>query len=205
MSVPFTFFICDSCDYSTDDLAVSGWYLYLIDGLEVPLNRKLAWCHNCAGLEAVESFDDEQEVRDELSRKLKAAEEMAEDGMAKRLVESLKYRSHSAGLARLIRGIRELCARLELIDRRRDDQRCLRCGSNQIERLRPRKLNGPSKKPPRWMSEEEPQEVLYVFDHPGCKGLIQAAQSPMWLNRAHHKQIYDAEGQFIREEERPRR
>ena len=193
MSMPSKVIYCDKCDHSTGDIVLFGDHFYLNSkGDDVLFCPKLGWCNSCTSLVPIENLtvsDVDFESLDKLTFEAKEAEVELKASLFKRLFTRKWWLEDR--LENLSKEVRLLAIK----QKRQGREKCLECGSGDIERM---DLDA--------QLESEPWPASYKgfastgHLHPGCGGEFMVKGSEMRLMLAHVKRYFTEEGELIREE-----
>lgn len=188
MSMPHDIIHCTGCGGAWATSRLWGSYRYrLADGRELWIERVLAWCTPCAGLEPVEVLPEREKLLAELAqvrrrlRKRRAPFHLRALGwiLAKALPPYCRFMDKAA----------EQCDTLEATlawcDSRRSPPRCLTCGATESEPF-----------------DRKALEAGLRLRHPGCSGRLAMRRSPIQFASGRQSRFYDAEGRFIEIRER---
>lgn len=184
MSMPCTILYCDTCDYQRHNTALWGDYAYLSEGVEVPLERVLAWCHKCKSFSAIEDFTNLNGCVSHLTKSIRSLE--VPEGALAALANVLIPARRKAN-AEAIRNAQTCSLRVDLIRARKGSERCLECGSTEWAAFgddATRAVN----------SVGSSGEQRTGFIHPECGGEIIAKPYPWRLNCAFQPQRYEFDG-----------
>jgi hypothetical protein len=127
MSIASINFDCNKCDYSSSNLSLYNNYKYVIGGSTVKyLSCKLGWCNNCKGIVAVEDFGDcntdYEEIRD-------LADYLISGYNGNRVITSDDFKEDCLDK---LHKILELNEHIRFRNLRKDTEKCLSCGSEDI-------------------------------------------------------------------------
>jgi len=197
MSLPFAMIYCDRCESLWASLVTWGFFRYrLPDGVEVPIERRIGWCHACNGVAAIEDLRTDAEIaadRDETEQvateqRLAAAKPL---GFRERLLRRLLGggRADHNVRAYAVPEPREHPRRAEILARRTSPPRCLACGSTHNLVL-------------SWPADDLlPSHGALGVDlgteHPGCGGALRVKNSGFRVSPAFRPRLYDPEGQSL--------
>ena len=194
MSMPSKVIFCDKCDYDTGDTVLSGEYVYLNPkGDEARFWPKLGWCNSCASLVPVENLTishTDFESLEKLNLEVKQAKAEVKASLFKRL-----FTRKWLWLENRLKDLSSEINLLVIKHRRQGSEKCLGCGSSDIEMM---DLSS--------RLEEEAWPGSYKglahtgYFHPGCGGEFMVKGSTMRWMLARVKKIFTEEGEFIREE-----
>jgi len=184
--MPIITFECSGCDLRGANSASWGIYRYLDETGEVPLTRALGICEDCNGFQAIESFDDIDEVRTKIAqfrnpfrrtghwilRTLARFETFKDD------MPSKDIREEYASLYR----------RFDLIHKRRGDERCLVCGGRNVI---------PFTGKYKYSIQGCDHESKTGFLHPRCGGEILYKSTGLRISYAFEVQTYSLDGEKL--------
>ncbi len=183
--MPSTDLVCDKCGFQGSTAAVWGDFRYIEGGREIPLTRTLGWCADCCNFVPMEDFA----IKDELSAEIERILHPISVRTKRWASFSLLKRTREHRLNELER-LSGLIAHLALIGERNGSERCLQCGSVNVERfdgnfleLDPYGTDGAT--------------IHTGFFHPGCGGEFLASVSPMRFNVIFEPKFYLVDGERI--------
>jgi len=180
--MPSTDLVCDKCGFKGSNTVMWGNFRYVEGGHEIPLSRILGWCVDCSDFVAMEDFSTNDDIVAEIEKTL----------------DALKVRTKRWGSFSLLKSTRKdrlaeverlsgLIAHLALIGERKGMERCLHCGSVNVERF-----DGTYSKPNSYASKGTTDNT--GFYHPGCGGEFLASISPMRFNVIFEPRFYSLNG-----------
>ena len=182
MSVPSIYIECEKCNERWSSSVSYGLHKYqLPTGQQSWMNKKLAWCYDCASFEPVEVLPTEEELvakHTEASAKLAKilAEPKGIRGLLKRRYSS-KYKER-VQLAQ--RATKSAAASLAWYALRESPAHCLSCGSSN----------------PQYLNYTQPGG-LDGFPHPDCGGELACKISDIYYAWILNTKIYDVEGNLM--------
>ncbi len=178
--MPYSDLICNQCGFHGSDAVVWGDFRYIKGELEIPLSRTLGWCSDCSDFVPMEDFAIEDELLSEIDEALKPISVRAKRWA---LFSILNRKDRLNELERLA----ALIAHLALIGERKGMEKCLHCGSTNVERF-----DGTYSKPNSYASKGTTDNT--GFHHPGCGGEFLASVNPIRLNMIFEPRLYSVEG-----------
>ena len=177
---------CEKCGHQSDSSVVWGEFVYLDGDEELLINRRLSWCYDCDNFVPAEDFEDINKLISESKSNL----EVILNDLLKpfRLLFRKNSKEH---LKSKVDKVGQNLKRFEIISNRRGTERCLHCGSMNIERNEIEyKLNS---------EHGDKIDLQYtLFFHPKCGGEYIATRSPMMINTNPPKRIYNMNGKLIK-------
>jgi hypothetical protein len=182
MSMAATDLICNQCGFQGTAAVLWGDFRYIKGGLEIPLSRTLGWCSDCSDFVPMEDFA----IRDELLVEIQEA-------LAPITVRTKRWASFALlGRTRRerldeVERLSALIAHLALIGERKGMEKCLHCGSTNVERF-----DGTYSKPNSYASRGTTDNT--GFSHPGCGGEFLASVNPIRLNMIFDPRLYTLDG-----------
>lgn len=207
MSMPFLVFSCSNCDFRATDRVCWGRFNYAGPSGPVPLKRDLGWCDECSDLVPVEILPSVQQIKelkseivDKMRRITEARNciEQSRSWIKKLLRCSVELPPKIQELQWWCKGqtknIEEDQQRLVVLESRKSDPRCLRCGSTSCFPL-------PDYPEPSGSIEKPgpPAEIGVI--HPRCGGNLLVEHSGIWIGVYLKCHTYDTEGRFISRED----
>lgn len=200
MSMPVTTSYCTGCDFQQGNAGTWGVREYVLpNGVRLPVDWRLGWCEDCAGLAAVEVLSEDDRLKD-----LKEAEaELAAHPPrpVRHWWHLYRYVLNSAWHNRIGEWER---ARLRLqsklddahdalahIRRRSQACKCLACGSHRVHA--PLVTNAEP-----WNNPEQAQRTGFI--HPGCGGELWMMEDGLRLALKPSVRRYSPEGDLIEKE-----
>ena len=185
MSMPSTDLVCNKCTFKGSNAVVWGDFRYVEGDREIPLSRSLGWCADCSNFVPMEDFA----IKDELLAEMQKALEPIRV-RAKRWVSfSLLGRTRKHRLSELD-GLSALITQLALAGERNGSERCLGCGSVNVEQV-----SGTCSGLDPYGSENA--AVHTGFFHPGCGGEFLASISPMRFHYIFEPRLYSLDGRRL--------
>jgi hypothetical protein len=197
MSLPVTSYTCTKCDFTQGDARTWGVKEYVLEnGLRIPLNWSLGWCHDCNGLAAVEALS-ETVCREEMAeaqsdldgfgpppvRRWWQLHRFLLRGWWRKKVENWMYCACDVEDAR---------DALRLVQERKSPPRCLACGSRRVDAPLVTDRS-------EWKDEAGRRRTGFI--HPGCGGeIMQFMNGDFRLGLRPSIRRYTAEGEFIEQE-----
>ena len=180
MSMPSINIVCEKCDFTGSSMTTWGRFSYLIDGLEVPLDRELGWCFDCKSFKPIEYLSSEG-IMDEIEKFRSELEDMPSNWLL-RLIPFVRreikhYRSE----------IKKQELLLNLIEQRKGTEKCLNCSSTNVKYFDgdySLEYNG-------FMFEGEKRTG---FIHPECGGEFIATPCGLRFHMKFDTQYYDFDG-----------
>jgi hypothetical protein len=185
MSMPSTDLICDKCEFKGSDAVVWGDFRYIKGGLEIPLSRTLGWCAECSDFVPIEDFA----IKDELLSDIDEALERITVRTKRWASFSLLKSTREHRLNELER-LSALIALLALVGERKGMEKCLHCGSLNVERF-----NGDYSGLDPYSSDK--RAIPTGFYHSGCGGEFMASVNPIRLNLIFEPRLYSVDGHLI--------
>lgn len=200
MSLPVTTFYCTGCDFQQGNAGTWGIREYVLpNGVRLPVDWRLGWCEDCAGLAAVEVLSEDGRQKD-----LKEAEaELAAHPprpvrrwwQLHRFVLNSAWRNRigewGRARLRLQSKLDDAHDALDHIRRRSQARKCLACGSHRVHA--PLVTNAEP-----WNDPEQPQRTGFV--HPGCGGGLWMLEDGMRFALKPSVRRYSPEGDLIEKE-----
>lgn len=187
MSMPFTQFSCDRCEFTADSTVLWGMFTYqLEDGQTMNVDRCLGWCHQCNTVTAIEDLSGEG-ARNQISE----AEQELASIINKSGIWNLLNRLFSSH-ARLqeINHWHEKKAdgerTLAFLAHRSDPPRCLFCSSTAVAKL------------PQARNVDRDNQLAIGFTHPECGGQLFAIKSSYSVSIEPSNRSYSPSGVFMR-------
>ena len=176
---------CDKCGHQSDSSVVWGQFVYLDGDKELSINRRLSWCHDCENFVPVEDFEDINKLISESKSSLEVIsnELLKPFRLLFRKTSKVHWKNHIDKFEQNIK-------RFEIISNRRGTEKCLHCGSMDIERSEIEyKLHS---------DEGDNIDFLYtLFFHPKCGGEYIATRSSIMINTNPPKRIYNLNGKLL--------
>ena len=182
MSMPSTDLVCNKCDFRGSNAVVWGDFRYVVDGREIPLERRLGWCTDCSNFVPMEDFS----IKDEL---LVQSEGILESMRirTKRWASFLMLGSTRQDRLNELERLSGLIDQLALIGKRNGSERCLKCGSANVERF-----SGIYAGLHPYSSDQE--AIQTGFLHPGCGGEFLASTCPIRFHLRFDPKFYSVDG-----------
>ncbi|MCX2983416.1 hypothetical protein EYC98_21360 [Halieaceae bacterium IMCC14734] len=178
--MPSTDLICDKCGFQGSDDVVWGDFRYIKDGLEIDLSRTLGWCADCSDFVPMEDFAVKDKLLSDIDEALEAIKVRTKRWA---LFSLLNRKDRLDELERLS----ALIAQLALIGERKGCERCLQCGSVNVERF-----DGDYSGLAQYASKET--TVNTGFLHPGCGGEFMASINPMRFHCIFEPRLFSVNG-----------
>ena len=196
MSWPTTTFFCTQCDFKQGDARTWGTKEYVLDnGVRVPLDWRLGWCHDCKGLAAVEALSAE-ECRKALSEAQKTLSDMGPPPVRRwwqlhRFVFRGLWRKRVNDWMYSACQVEDARDALRLTEKRKNPPRCLACGGSRV--IAPLVTDRSE-----WADSSKPKRTGFV--HPGCGGEILMVMDGFRIGLRPSVRRYTPEGNFIGQE-----
>ena len=180
--MPSTDLICNQCGFQGSAAVVRGDFRYIEGEREIPLQRTLGWCADCSDFVPMEDFAIKDELLAEIERILHPI-----NVRANRWASFSLFKRTRKGRLNELERLSGLIARLSLIGDRKGSERCLKCGSVDVERF-----NGDYSGLVPYGSNET--TIHTGFCHPGCGGEFLASVNPIRLNLVFEPRFYSMVG-----------
>lgn len=194
MSVPTKVIYCDKCDHSIGTTVLHRSYRYVTqESKDIRFYPKIGWCNSCQSLATIEDLaftlhDFEKlnklsrELTDDLSKLRGRAFGFLQRKRWKWLIHELENLSESINL-------------LSIKQRRQGAEKCLECGSSDVDVMDTAQPLEPENWPGNYRGSASTGHV-----HPGCGGTFTVKGSQVrWILRRVEK-YFTEDGDFIREE-----
>lgn len=195
---------CTHCDFVADDINSWSRFSYQCQCALIPIKREAGWCSRCSSVQAIEVLPSKNQI--EMLRREIANVSFASSARnpslksecswfvrIKHSIASLLDRGRLVNIESDLEG--EL-GRHKVLRRRNSPPRCLQCGSIEISRI---PVNQESQESKLGCGSTTNTE----FHHPGCGGRIIRRDTGVKVRRIPAHRIYDIEGNFLHEQERP--
>ena len=182
MSMPSTDLVCNKCGFSGSDDVVWGDFRYVEGDREIPLSRTLGWCADCSDFAPIEDFAIKDRLLAEIERTLRSIKVRTKRWASFSLLKSTR-KDRLDELERLS----ALIGHLALIGERNGSERCLQCGSVNVERF-----DGNYSELDSFGSDE--RTINTGFYHPGCGGEFLASVNPARFSIIFHPKFYSMDG-----------
>ena len=175
---------CEICGYRSNTREVLGEFYYLYDNLEISINRVLGWCKQCDGFRPIENFGNQKDICERIESLINSLEK--DYSQKKFLFIGKKLRSSRL---HTLNHIKELNEQLKISSLRIGSEKCLTCGSSDIETFSSDNLVK--------IDESDGDDVGNVrtgFIHPNCGGEIIATPSPLYIQMEFTPRYYNPDG-----------
>jgi hypothetical protein len=207
MSMPFTVFSCNRCDFGGSSIVNRGASCYQSGEQQAYVNKQLGWCAQCADLCSAENLPTVASIT-AMAKEYAGLQKVVEDcrselktkrsWLAKlfngsiRLPDEMLYaESDMMDLDNQLQDDRQC---IEILKGRQSPARCLTCGSTEITYLpHDYKLLG--------CPDNPGPPVPIHFLHPGCGGELLAQYSDIRFSLKSVRRFYDTEGNLLSDEE----
>ena len=195
MSMPVATYKCTACALSHWDSGTWGYRYYLYGERKVQMRVKTGWCHACNDLATVEVLPDaegEQERQQKLATlQAELGEVLAANPPPKRwwpfrARKSTKQANLEHDVESATKALTEYRLARKALSSRVSRARCLRCGSEDCQRL-----------PPHQVDYFGTEPLLIGFEHPGCGGQLTISDDDIRLNVLLKDKAYDLEGLLV--------
>lgn len=161
---------CDGCDY-VQDLHASSYNYELSEEDMLPIETRLAWCHECGAVSEVEFLPDLAETEKQIQRL-----ESEDPELMATLEAEGRFAEDEIEFQTLIR---------DWLRQRESPPRCLACGSTRIEE--PWALND---------SRDQEDTGVLTYPHPGCSGAL-SVKGMTVQPAGGFPRTYDPEGELL--------
>ena len=200
MSLPVTTFYCTGCDFQQGNAGTWGIREYVLpNGVRVPVDWRLGWCEDCAGLVAVEVLSEDDRLKD---RKEAEAELAAHPPhpvrhwwQPHRFVLNSAWHNRigewERARLRLQGRLDDAHDAVDYIRRRSKPRKCLACGSHRVHA--PLVTNTEP-----WNDADQAQRTGFI--HPGCGGELWMREEGMRIALKPTVRRYSPEGDLIGKE-----
>ena len=182
MSVPSIEFICEKCSHTGSTGLLHGPMMYRHSDKEHDVNRCLGWCHDCDGFASIEDFSDTDELLKKLVKVTDELQYLYGKRIALFLASGARFRRDS-----LLDCLSETSFRLDLVRKRKGEEKCLRCGCSDVV-----PFDGSFPRVEFYHHCPEPSAT--GFRHPGCGGEFIASISPIRFNLIFESQLFSIDG-----------
>ncbi|EEB77579.1 hypothetical protein GPB2148_1312 [marine gamma proteobacterium HTCC2148] len=180
--MPSTNLVCDKCGFQGSAAVVWGDFRYVDGDREIPVSRTLGWCADCSNFVPMEDFAVKDELLSEIDETLKPL-----TVRAKRWASFSLFRRTRQDRLDEVERLAALIAYLALIGERKGSERCLQCGSVNVEQF-----NGNYSDLDPYSSN---QTAIHTgFFHPGCGGEFLASINPIRFHLRFEPKFYSADG-----------
>ena len=164
MSMPSYKVCCDKCDYQAWSHKLWGAKEYIdSNGKGIPVDATLGWCHKCQSIEPIESFDNTATYVSKLHDSLEAIKADT-NSLFKLFFIRLMSRFRVTDKY-FVNEAQEYARKIEQDIKRKGTEKCLTCGSNDVELYVGDKSIG-------WhsISEVDDENAFLNIQHPNCGG-----------------------------------
>jgi len=192
MSMPTYKVCCDKCDFQAWSYKLWGAKEYVDSkGEEIPLDTTFSWCNKCQSIEPIESFDNTATYVSKLHQSL-AAIKADTNSIIKlffiRLMSSVRvtdkyFLNESQVYAR----------KIEQDIKRKGTEKCLTCGSNNVELYAGDKSIG-------WhlFPEVDGENAFINIQHPNCGGEFYIPSKLNRIGMALERRMFSLDGLEIK-------
>lgn len=196
MSLPTTTFFCTTCSFRQGDARTWGGKEYVLgNGVRIPLDWRLGWCHDCNGLAAVEELSEEARG-DELFEAQKTLASLGPPPVRRwwqlhRFLLRGWWHAKAENWMYYACQVEDAQDALRLVSERKTTPRCLACGSSRV--IAPLVTDRSE-----WRDEAGRRRTGFV--HPGCGGELMMVMDGMRIGLRPSIRRYTPEGEFIEKE-----
>lgn len=197
MSLAVTTYYCTQCDFQSGDVRTWGTREYrLPNGVLLPVNKALGWCHDCADIAPIEDLSVEPWL-DDLRRARNKVDESGErpprgKWRLLRFVFPTRYHRIVEDWFSAQCSLDDALDGLELIRMQTRPPKCLTCGSERVHT--PLVTN---QEP--WADDAEPRRT--GFQHPECGGEIWMTDAGMRIGLRPTTNRYSPDGLLLETQE----
>ncbi len=175
---------CEICGLQSSTREVWGEFYYLYNDLKIPVNRTLGWCKQCKKFCPIENFNHQKNICEEMDSLISY---FNNDYSHKTfLFIGKKLRENRLFKLNLIKILNE---QLKLISTRAGSEKCLICGSSNIDSSIGEFLSKNQE-----INEHNTGHARTGFIHPNCGGEIIASPSPIHINMEFTPRFYNPDG-----------
>jgi hypothetical protein len=182
MSVPSTDLVCSKCESKGSDAGVQSDFRYVEGSREIPLSRTLGWCADCCDFVPTKDFAVKDELLSEIDEALRPIIVRAKGWTSFALLGRTRKRRMNA-----IDMLSGLIANQALIGERKGMEKCLHCGSVNVERF-----DRSYSKSDSYAAKSATENT--GFFHTGCGGESLASGNPVRLNMIFEPRLYSVDG-----------
>ena len=187
MGMPTSTIKCNRCDYGVSSMLLWGEYVYADQQDEFSCNRTYGGCKDCAEITAIEDFSDISAPLKLIQRRSAwLRDESASLWHHLLCLFSKAKRKYSQNH---LNDINKAVKTIALANKRRGTERCLCCGSSEVQTLN--------------VIDEilQTKNTLGInngnFAHPDCGGEFFIENNNIWFSVIGKKQIYSPDGTLI--------
>ena len=189
MGMPTSSITCKKCGFGVSSMLLWGEYVYVDQHNEFNCNRTYGWCKYCAGITAVEDFTNiSAQIKQIQMRSAWLRNENASFWHHLLCLFSSAKRKYSQSH---LDNVNNAVKTITLANKRRGTERCLSCGSNEIQTLNV--IDG----------TVQTLNTLSInngnFAHPNCGGEFFIENNNIWFSVRGKKKIYAPDGKFVEE------
>lgn len=208
-SMQYSEYSCTRCDFVADGINYWSRFSCQCQCALIPIKREAGWCSRCSSVQAIEVLPSENQIemlRREIANVSFASSARnpslnSERSWFVRIKHSIASMLDSGRLVNIESAViesdlKEELGRHKVLRRRNSPPRCLQCGSIEIFRIIVNQESQESEPGCGFTTNTE-------FHHPGCGGWIIRRDTGTKVRRIPAHRIYDIEGNFLYEQERP--
>ena len=175
---------CDICGFESSTREVWGEFYYINNHLKTPVNRALGWCEQCSKFCPIEDFSNQISICEEIDSLIKYFKN--DYSQKSVLLIGKKLREDRLFKLELIGVLNE---QSKIISKRIGSEKCLNCGSTNVEILISDCLSRIDER-----IRHSTGSIRTGYIHPNCGGEIIATPSPLHIQMEFTPRYYRSDG-----------